>query len=138
MTNFKQIVAIFSNCHFYLSLYFIYERNFGTKVPFFTELTLKSKTKSNKQSYINMRQVGMWDRFLSRKRKIIKLSRKMDLKEENGLVPQFVGHGLLVSRGKNGRFVWFRLLHGSLVFSPNSPNFPRSVNLISAAECLRA
>ena len=76
----------------------------------------------------------MWNRFLGRKRKIIKLSRKMDLKEENGLVPQFVGHGLLVSRGKNGRFVWFRLLHGSLVFSPNSPNFPRSVNLISAAE----
>ena len=137
MTNFKQIVAIFSNCQFYSSLCSIHERNFGTKVPPFL---LKSKTKSNKQSYINMkRQVGMWNRFLSRKRKIIKLSRKMDLKEENGLVPQFVGHGLLVSRGKNGRFVWFRLLHGSLVFSPNSPNFPRSVNLISAAEqCLRA
>ena len=64
--------------------------------------------------------------------------KKMDLKtEENRLVPQFVGHGLLVSpvrlrtslSGKNGRFVWFRLLHGSLVFSPNSPNFPRSVKI---------
>ena len=32
-------------------------------------------------------------------------------------MPQFVGHGLLLNRqfsGKNGRFVWFRLLHASL------------------------
>ena len=71
--------------------------------------------------------------FLSRKKvgKSSSCQERWTWKEENGLVPQFVGHGLLVSRkGKNGRFVWFRLLHGSLVFSPNSPNFPRSVNLI--------